>query len=197
MPRSPSISSRSSSKRSRASGRSSFDRTGIVSRRQRGAPLDEFAFDDRLVAQDLVARPRAVHQVDEHARALDVAQKAVAEPGAFVRAFDQAGNVDHDERLFGAEPDDAELRFERRERIVGDLRARRRHGREQGRLAGVREADDAAIGEQLQLEPERAALGRLAALGEARRLARARREVLVAEAAAAALGDAIARAAGR
>ena len=122
----------------------------------------------------------------EHARALDVAQELVAEAGAGVRAVDEAGNVDHHERLFVGDAHDAELRLERGERIVGDLRARRRNDREQRRFARVGNADDAAIGEQSQLETQRGTLSRLAVLGEVRRLTDAGREMLVAETAAAA-----------
>ena len=35
----------------------------------------------------------AVDQMQQHAAALDMAEEAVAEAGAFMRAFDQAGNV--------------------------------------------------------------------------------------------------------
>ena len=35
----------------------------------------------------------AVDQVQQHAAALDMAEEAVAEAGAFMRALDQAGNV--------------------------------------------------------------------------------------------------------
>ena len=35
----------------------------------------------------------AVDEVQQHAAALDMAEEAVAEPGALMRAFDQAGNV--------------------------------------------------------------------------------------------------------
>ena len=35
----------------------------------------------------------AVDQMEQHAAALDMAEEAVAEAGAFVRALDQAGNV--------------------------------------------------------------------------------------------------------
>ena len=43
---------------------------------------------------------------------------------------------------------------ERRERIVGDLRARRGDARNQRGLAGVGESDQADVGEQLQLETQ-------------------------------------------
>ncbi len=126
----------------------------------------------------------------QHARALDVAQEAVAEPRAFVRAFDQAGNVDHHERLEVGDAHDAELRLERGERIVGDLRTRRADDAEQRRLPGVRQADHAGVGEQLELQAQLAAFAGLAVVREVRRLARRGREMLVALTAAAALGDA-------
>ncbi len=124
----------------------------------------------------------------EHPRALDVAQEAVAEPGAAVRALDQARHVHHHERLFRAQPNDTELRLERRERIVGNLRPRGRDGGKERRLAGVGQPHDAAVGQQFEFEPERGALGGFALLGEARRLTLAGREMLVAEAASAAFG---------
>ena len=43
------------------------------------------------------------------------------EPEPAVRAFDQPGHVGHDEAAIVAQADDAEVRRERRERIVGNL----------------------------------------------------------------------------
>ena len=85
--------------------------------------------------------------------------------------------------------DDAEVRRQRRERVVGDLRPRRRDARDQRRLAGVREADQADVGEQLQLEPQVLVFAGLARLHLARRAVGGRREPRVAHAAAAAAGD--------
>ena len=47
----------------------------------------------------LVVERREVDEVQQQARALQVAQELVAEAGAFGRAFDQAGNVGDDEAL--------------------------------------------------------------------------------------------------
>ena len=47
---------------------------------------------------------------------------------------------------------DAEVRHERRERIVGDLRLGRRDRGDERGLAGVRKADDRDVGEELQLD---------------------------------------------
>ena len=46
------------------------------------------------------ARVRDIDQVHQQARALDVAEKLRAEAGAFVGAFDQAGDVGDDEADF-------------------------------------------------------------------------------------------------
>ena len=51
-------------------------------------------------------------------------------------------------------PTTPEVRHQRGERVVGDLRPRGRDARDQRRLAGVREADQADVGQQLQVEAE-------------------------------------------
>ena len=79
---------------------------------------------DHVVVPLRVAR-RAVDDVDEDPRPLDVAQERVAEAGAAAGALDQPGHVG-DRRpplVLVAEVHDAEVRLERRERVVGDLRA--------------------------------------------------------------------------
>ena len=77
--------------------------------------------------------------------------------------------------------------MQRGERIVRDLRPRRAHRREERRLAGIRQADDAGIGDQLQAQPDGALLARLAGIGVARRAVGRGLEMRVAEAAIAAL----------
>ena len=52
---------------------------------------------------------RGVDQVEQQARALDMAEEAVADAGAFGRAFDQPGDVGEHE-LAALVADDAELR---------------------------------------------------------------------------------------
>ena len=131
----------------------------------------------------------AVDQMQQHAAALDVAEEAVAEARAFVRAFDQAGNVGQHE-LAAVALDHAELRVERGEGIVGDLRLGRAHRGEERRLAGVRQPDQAGVGDQLQPQPDPALLAVLAGIGVARRAVGRRLEMRVAEAAVAALAPA-------
>ncbi len=89
----------------------------------------------------------------------------------------------------GADAHDAEVRMQGRERVVGDLRLRVRDRGDQGRLAGVRHAEQADVGQHTQLELQLLLLARPAGRLLARCTVRARLEVQVAEAAVAALGD--------
>ena len=84
------------------------------------------------------------------------------------------------DELVVVEPHHAEVRFERGERVVGDLGLGRAHRRDQRRLARVREPDERGVGEQLQFELQPLLLAVLALLGEARRAARVREEARVA-----------------
>ena len=108
-----------------------------------------------------------VDQVEQQPRALDMAEEAVADARAFGRALDQPGNVGEHE-LAALVADDAELRAERRERIVADLGRGVGDRVEEGRLAGVGQADQADVGEQLQAQPHPHFLARHAGLVLAR-----------------------------
>ena len=70
--------------------------------------------------------------------------------------------------------DDAEVRIQRRERIVGDLRPRGRNRADQRRFAGVGQAQQADVGDHLELEPSSRALARQARAALARRAVLAR-----------------------
>ena len=78
------------------------------------------------------------------------------------------GNVGDDEALVRADAHDAEMRLQRRERIVGDARRGRRDRADEGGFARVREAEQADVGEYLQFEAQVAHL----AFGARSRLAR-------------------------
>ncbi len=92
-----------------------------------------------------------VDQMHQRAAALDMAEKAVAEADALVRALDQAGNVGEHEIAF-VDAHHAEAGMQRGEGIVGDLRPRGGDRGEEGRLAGVGQADEAGVGDQLQAQ---------------------------------------------
>jgi hypothetical protein len=118
-----------------------------------------------------------------------VAQELVAEPRAFGGALDEPRDVrDHEARV-AFDAHHAERRVERRERIVGHLRARARDRADEGGFAGVRQAEQPDVGQHAQLERELAALAGLAARELAWRAVGARLEMQVAEAALAALGE--------
>ena len=85
-------------------------------------------------------RRRHVDECTSTLRPFEMAQEPMAEAVPFVRALDQAGHVGDDERAVAREPDDAEIRDQRGERVVGDLRPRRRDARDDRRLAGVRDS---------------------------------------------------------
>src|SRR2546422_4521232 len=91
-------------------------------------------------------------------------QKLMAEAEPAVRAFDQARHVGDHEAAIVAQADDAEVRRQRRERIIRDLRTRRRHARNECRLARVRKAHQPHVGEQFQFESKILDLASLARL---------------------------------
>ncbi len=128
-------------------------------------------------------------QVHQQAGALDVAQKARAQPVAGVGAFDQTGDVrDHKPALAG-QLGDAEVRFKRGERVVRHARAGVTDLAQQCALTGIGLADQAHVGDELQFQAQIPLLAGLAVGELPRRLVRGRLEVLVAEAAAPAAGD--------
>jgi len=58
--------------------------------------------------------------MQQQARPLDVAEEAVAEAVALVSPLDEPGDVGDHERPLVGRLDDAQMRLERRERVVGD-----------------------------------------------------------------------------
>ena len=101
-----------------------------------------------------VAERGCVHEVDEEAGPLDVPQEPDPEAVSFVRSLDKPGHVRRDERAEALPGHDPEVRDERREGIVRDLRASRGNGRDEGRLARVRQAHERHVREELELERE-------------------------------------------
>src|SRR6478609_7732906 len=81
------------------------------------------------------------------------------------------------------------MRNQRRERIVRDFRTRSTDGADEGALTHVREAEQADVGHDFELEPEGAGFTRLARLGVARGAVFGRTEVAIASAAFPTLGD--------
>ena len=51
-----------------------------------GVPCGEFVLDGLLVGEKLFDLARSVHEMQDHARALDMRREAIAQPRAFMRA---------------------------------------------------------------------------------------------------------------
>src|SRR3546814_7745396 len=81
--------------------------------------------DALLLSRSVLGERRQVEQQDEDPRPLDVAEELVAQPPALVGTLDEPGQVGHDELHLVVKPDHAEVRLERGERVVGDLRDRK------------------------------------------------------------------------
>ena len=168
------------------------ERVGLAERDDLRLVGEAMAIGLELVAHGLVVLAGvlagAVDEMQQHTAALDMAEEAVAEPDAFMRVLDQPGQIgEHELALVDAH--DAELRMQRGERIVGDLRLGGADRREEGRLAGIRQSDDAGIGDQLQAQPDGALFAGQSGIGVARRLVGRCLEMRVAEAAIAAFGE--------
>ena len=137
-----------------------------------------------------VVERRDVDQVQQQARALQVAQELMAEARRLRPRLRSSPGMSAITKLRSlVDAHDAEIRMQRRERIVRDFRPRGRDRADEGRLAGVRHAEQADVGEHLELELELARFARLAARELARRAIGARFEVDVAQAALAALRE--------
>ena len=128
----------------------------------------------------------------QQASTLDVAKELRAQAGAFVGAFDQAGDVGDDEADFiclFADDHHAEIRLQGGEGIVGDFRARGGNTGNQRGLADVGKADQADIGQELEFETEDAFFAGASIFVLARGLMRGGGEAGVAAATASAMGD--------
>src|SRR5690606_7321365 len=95
----------------------------------------------------------AVEHVHERGAALDVAQELKSQPLALAGTLDEAGHVgDRVAALAGLH--DAEVGMQGRERVIRDLRLRRRHGRDEARLARRRVPDEGDVRDDLELEED-------------------------------------------
>src|SRR5271154_6125021 len=97
----------------------------------------------------------------DQARALQMFQEARAEANAFVRAFDQSGDISHYKRAavagrgIGVGGNDAQMRLKGSERIRSDFWTSGRDARNQRGFSCVRETDQPHICEQFQFKTQR------------------------------------------
>ena len=118
-----------------------------------------------------------------------MAQEQAAQAGAVGGALDQAGDVGDHEAAVHFHADHAQVRVQGGERVVGHFRRRRRDRTDEGGLAGVGEAQQADVGQQLHFHADLALFARGTGAGLARRTVHGALVVHVALAADAALGD--------
>ena len=89
--------------------------------------------------------------MQEQAGTLQMFEEADAQAGAVGGALDETGDVGDDEALvLGIDPDDAEVRVQGGEGVVGDLRPAAES--RSGAFAGVGQAEKADVGEYAQFE---------------------------------------------
>ena len=82
---------------------------------------------DGLVGRADVGFSR-IHEMEQHAAALDMPEEAIAKARTFVRAFDQSWNIGEHEIGFACSYH-AEIGMQRRKRIISDFWFRGRDGR--------------------------------------------------------------------
>src|SRR5690606_32601174 len=124
----------------------------------------------------------AVHQMQQHPAALDMAEEAVADADALRRALDEAGNIRQHE-LARLVAHHAKLRLQGGEGVIPHLRPGVGDGVDEGALARVGQAEQPGVRDQLQAQPHPHLLPRIAGDEPARRLIRRTLEVGVALAA--------------
>ncbi len=148
--------------------------------------------EDHLLVDgfEITQRVRAVagEDVNECTRALDVAQKLVPQPDAFMRALHQSGNVGQDD-LAMIDFGHTQIGGDRGKGVVRDFRFGRTDDTQQSGLARIGDADDADVGHKLEFELQPLFFAGFALFGQARRLVAGRLEGGIAAAAAAAGRD--------
>src|SRR5438093_13194985 len=96
-----------------------------------------------------------------------MSQERETEPASFRGPFDQTGDIRDHEAISG-DFSNTEVRRERGERIVGDLRTGRRQTSDERRLSRVRQSDESHVGENSEFEVQPALLASFPTLRETR-----------------------------
>ena len=123
----------------------------------------------------------------EDAGSFDVPEEFVSESDSLVRAFDESGDVDHDEGV-SAMFDHSERWFEGGEGVVGDFGPGGGDDGDEAGFSGVGRADYADVGEEFEFEAEGEFFAGFSSLGEYGEAVGGRGVVGVSGSAASALG---------
>src|SRR5258707_11254388 len=81
-----------------------------------------------------------------------MAQKTITQSVAFVRAFDQSGDVGNHKGAKVTHVDDTQIWLKRRERIIGDFWTRRGNPGDERRFTRVGKTDQTNVREQFQFK---------------------------------------------
>ena len=103
--------------------------------------------------------------MDQQAGALDVTQEVMAEARTLGGPGNQPRDIRKDRAISAGATHYPEVGHQGGEGVIGNLGPRRREHRDQGALAGIGQANDSHLGQQLQLELELPLLP-IASLGE-------------------------------
>ncbi len=113
---------------------------------QRGAELCQLLVDLLKVLDGLTALAAGdIHDVQQQAAALHMAEEVVAQTDALAGTLDEAGDIGADKACALTHRHDAQRGHQRGEVVVRDLRLGRADGRDEGGLAHIGEADQAHI----------------------------------------------------
>lgn len=112
-----------------------------------------------------------IDEVDQNPRSLHVTEKAQAESRPLMGALDEPRYIGDHKRPSLRQTHHTQVRDKGGEWVVGDFGAGGGDLRYEGGFAGVGEADEAHLGEELQLEPDMPLFSCSSFLGKARSLA--------------------------
>ena len=89
---------------------------------------------------------------------LDVSQELVSQSFSVAGSFDQPWNVSDDQGPLGAQLSDPQIGHQRRKRVARDAGPGARDAADERRFAGVGQAHDPDLGDELELQPVAALL---------------------------------------
>src|SRR3989338_7407699 len=108
---------------------------------------------------------RHINEMQQQTGTRQMLEEADTQTSTVRSTLDQPRNVCNHEVFVAIDTDHAQVRHQRGEGIVSDFRLGGRHGANEGALAGIRQAQQAYIGQHLQFQLEIARLARLARRG--------------------------------
>ena len=150
-----------------------FKRINLVQRNHarlffQSAAITRDFMQNRPVVPDDVIRS-SVNEVQEYRTALKMTQESVTDSLSVMGAFNETGNIGHDE-LPTIKVDHAQYRVGRRERVIGNPWTGVGNSGKKCRLSGIRQTNESGVRDHFQPKPDRTLDSSLPGVGAARRL---------------------------